>query len=748
MYIYLLIVESPSKIKLIESFLGKEYKVIATHGHLCSLEGLKSIDTKNNFESNYTIIKDKITHINYMRSIIESYPKENIFLATDNDNEGEKIAYDICFIFNLDIAITKRIFFSSITSKALNYAILNPTLIDMNIIRIQKCRQIIDILIGFKISPLLWKHIDKGKSSLSAGRCQSVGLKLIYENYIESKSNITERKYKTVANFFSYPCTTKFNLNCDFKYADETKNFLEISKTFDHNLLLGKKTIVVKPPPLPFNTASLLLNSNLPPNVTMKLAQQLYQEGYITYIRTDSIKYSSEFIYIIEKFLITKYNDRKIINSFDGIKNIDCNICSHEAIRVVDLTLINIKGDSKLKKLYDIIYNNTVQSCMSDAKYNSYNTIISAPLCHQYETVLQTPLYLGWQTYHGSKIDDSHILNFIESRTDKIVNYQFIESQISISNTHSYYTENNMISKMIHLKIGRPSTYVNFSEINLDRKYIKIGDVKGIEIDCLDFKLDNDYNIFETITKKIFNKEKNKLLIQPIGIQCIEFLIKYFNEIFENDYSKNLDLELDRIENDSSFVNICKKTNSLINKLKKQISSEYVIDKDFVLLFQKFGPIIKNCSTNEYIPLKKNIQINMEKLIQNEYHIDELTLYKQSFLGCYLEKNVSINDGEFGPFLKWNDKNYTLRDFDINLHQITIEKAIEVIETEKKPELERKNNLVRYINEESSVRNGKFGLYIYYQSKFMKKPKFFTVGPDIDALSCNKDILVSIYSGK
>jgi len=651
---HLLIVESGSKIKLIESFLGKDYQVIASYGHICHIEGLNSINMNNNFETKYSIIKGKKQHIEYMRSIIKQYPKENIYISTDNDNEGEKIAYDICEIFNLPLENTKRIIFSSITHKAVNDAILNHTIVDLDIIRIQKSRQILDMLIGLRITPKLWEHMSKDNlkhNTLSAGRCQSVGLKLIYENHLKSKSNIMVRNYDTVGIFFQHPYTRKFNLNRKFENIDESKHFLELSKVHEHFVNIGEKKNYFKKAPTPFNTASLLSNSNLSPKMTMLLAQELYEYGYITYMRTESEKYSNDFLIKIQKFLLEKYNDQRYIKEFDSIMSIDSKL-AHEAIRVTDVTLSSIKGDPKLTKLYKLILNNTIESCMTDSHFNSYDITICAPLSCEYKNVLYTPIFLGYEKFLGSKMDDVSILTFLKSRVNASVNYSTIESNLNIKNSHLYYTETTLINKMINLEIGRPSTYVNFSEINLLRKYVIIDDVEGCTVECNDLKLVNN-QIVSTITDKIFGKEKNVIIIQPIGVLCIEFLIKYFDELFQYDYSHNIEKEIDKICSDIDFISFCTKNNNLITSLIDRI------DED-----------------------------NLPPLVSNT-PVDKL------------------------------------------------------------PDEKTKGLILRKIDEDTSVRGGKYSNYIYHKTKRMIKPRFYNMESlNEDFMTCELKILIDFYKSK
>jgi DNA topoisomerase-1 len=697
---YLIIVESPSKIHSIESYLGEEYKVIASNGHLRDMKSFK--DLENPIYKNIDSKKDTIC---FMQSIIKKYDENDIIIGTDRDNEGEKIAYDICIIFGLNPETTKRIIFNEITKNALCNAIKIPSLINMNIVKCQQARQIVDILIGHKLSPLLWKYIYHEKAkNFSAGRCQTSALALIYDNEKKAETTITEKKYKTVGHFFEYPSTLEFNLSFDFTEIDDIRHFLELSKTHNHEIKIGVKKLRIIPSPLPFNTVSLIEKSTYSPKQTMDLAQKLYQEGYITYMRTESK---------------SKENDD----------------FPHEAIRVtnIKLPLINVL-DPLLLNLYKIIYRNTIESSMPDVEYDTYELTISAPLNNYYTHIMTK----------------GHFLTKIQYLKSNIVKYQYITSQLFESSQHLHYTECSLIKKLEELSIGRPSTYVNYSDIIIKKGYVKLKDLNGHKEDCTDFYLRNDL-LEEKMNVKTFGYEKNKLIIQDTGILCIEFLLKHFGNIFDYSYTKNLEIKLDSIkENSSSWTDICKLTNKdlikRIKELKKNHNNSFNIDEKHTLQFTSFGAIVKcfDIDNNiDYIPVKKSLIIDMEKLSNNDYKLEELLEFPQSLLGSYENKPLYLRVGKFGSYLEWNDQNINIKDMDIELDKITITDAITFIEKDKIP---RKglNTILRVLDINTSIRKGKFGPYIYYKTNLMKKPKFINIEGMLNVLECDKKELLSL----
>ena len=401
-YKWLIIVESPSKCIKIEHFLGSEYKCIASKGHLREICGLKSINTKTNYEPQFSIIKKQEKQIEYMRKIIQNFSHEKILLASDDDREGEAIAWHICELFNLPTDSTPRIVFHEVTQPALKSAVDNPRFVDMNLVKAQHARQILDILIGYKISPTLWRYMYNNKdNALSAGRCQSPALRLIYDNHIEKTNIEYENTYKIIGNFFDKKID--FTLNHEFKNDKEVLNFLNDSIQHKYELSISSPKNSFTSPPKPFNTSALLQSANnilsLSPKDTMKLCQILYQDGYITYMRTDNRKYSTKFIEEIKPFIKSQYGDI-YIGDFDKIENKDKNN-PHEAIRVTKIDIIDLESKGyekgKLVSLYKLIWKNTLQSCMAEYKYESHDITISSLNDYYYKYIIDRPIFYGWK---------------------------------------------------------------------------------------------------------------------------------------------------------------------------------------------------------------------------------------------------------------------------------------------------------------------------------------------------------------
>jgi DNA topoisomerase IA len=407
--IFLLIVESPSKCAKIESYLGDRYQCISSKGHIREIDGLSSIDTKDKFQIEYTIIKDKKDHVENMRKTVAKYSPLNILLATDDDREGEAIAWHICQVCALDPILTKRIVFHEITQPALVAAVNAPTRINLSLVAAQQARQVLDMVVGFKISPLLWRNLGSNrKNALSAGRCQTPALRLVHDHhqkYTELRSGGITQIYK-VSGIFTNRCI-KFDLDTDITSQQSLLEFLEKSKTHEHRLTIGKTRQSTRSPPKPFNTSRLLqVASNicrLSPKQTMNHCQTLYQSGLITYMRTECQKYSDVFLKKSSEYIKSEYGEA-YIGDLDSIKLVDTTM-PHEGIRVTNLSLTSMtSNDAGLSRLYGLIWRNTVESCMAIAKYNMTDYSVSSPsvsdMCldsAKYKYTMETPIFLGWR---------------------------------------------------------------------------------------------------------------------------------------------------------------------------------------------------------------------------------------------------------------------------------------------------------------------------------------------------------------
>lgn len=785
----LVIVESPAKCKKIEEYLGPGYKCLATYGHLRELPSLKNIDIENNFTPTYTVIENalKKKQVELLRKEIKKAGE--VILATDGDREGEAIAMHVCELFKLNIERTKRIKFNEITESAIQQAIKNPRLIDMDLVHAQQARQILDILVGFKISPILWKCVSnaKGKNALSAGRCQTPALRLIYDNERDIKSTEERKVYNTTGYFTN--ANIAFELNKQHESEDEVIDFLQATSDLNkgNNLIYtcSKPIKVLKSPPEPFTTSRLqqVASNELhySPKETMRLCQILYEAGYITYMRTDSKTYSGEFIEDVKNHIRRTYaeGDKYITENIDimvtGTEALNEKKIkktkkpdkppsqeAHEAIRPTKISLYELPEtfDSKERRMYKLIWTNTLESCMTHASFYSVTASISGFQNTKFTFVSEAIDFPGWKIVtkkYSTENKEYHYLQTIKQNS--AILYKKICSKVTMKGTKQHYTEARLVQLLEEKGIGRPSTFSSLVDKIQERCYVKKEDIKGKEIVCKDFELENE-EIFEIETKREFGNEKSKLVIQPLGTIVIEFLDTHFNDLFNYGYTRVMEESLDNISKGHLiWYNLCATCNgqldTLINGLGIETKLEYKIDENNTYLVGKYGPVIKCVEEIDgkeeikFKTIKKDVDIKL--LEKGDYTLDDIVdtnkiSKSQYILGQHEGKDVVLKKGKFGLYISWGENTKNLKE----LGNRPIENITFV---EVKKYLEEGSNIVREINSNISIRKGAKGDYIFYKTGKMKKPQFFDIKSFVnetqeDYKICNITILKSWMSEK
>jgi DNA topoisomerase I len=741
-----LIVESPSKCGKIEGYLGDDYKCIASYGHLREIKHLKDIHLKS-FKIKYSIIDKKREQINKLKSFIKN--ASEIVLATDDDREGEAIAWHICDMFNLSIKDTKRIIFNEITKEALNKSVLSPIRINMNIVNAQQSRQILDMLVGYKITPVLWSKLSYNtKKKLSAGRCQTPALRIIYDNERKIENTPLDKQYETIGYFTSK--NIEFKLNTHFKKEDEIVDFLNKSIEYKHTYNGYDIHKINNIPPQPFTTSILQQKSSntfkYSPKITMSISQKLYEEGYITYMRTDSKTYSNEFVNKCIDYIKNEYGDEYVNNNiFKLLERNGGDNCqeAHEAIRPTNIFLkeTDIHNlDNRHLKLYKLIRDNTLQSCMSESIMEVLKASIISPLKNKYIYNSEIVLFPGWKIVSGYKDNKYHsYLKSIKNNTE--LKYKNVISKITLTGKKMRYSEAKLVKKLESNGIGRPSTYSSLVDKIQERGYVKKMNIEGKKIQCTDYELvKNKINMNKV--ERIFGEEKNKLKIQNLGLIVIEYLIQHFNDLFNYNYTKIMEDRLDLISNGIELkTNINKDCLDNINKILQnlEVKKECVnIDENNSFIIGKYGPVIK-CKENNKTTFKsvKN-DIDLNKLKKGEYNVNEITnVYNEKTLGIYDKKNVLLKNGQYGYYIKWGKQNTSLKNMDINIENIKLEDVLPYL----------KREMIRDIDENTSIRNGKYGDYIYYKTEKMKKPKFINLKKfKEDYMNCDIELIKSWVS--
>jgi DNA topoisomerase-1 len=754
----LVIVESPAKCAKIEGYLGLGYKVIASYGHLRELCSLKNINIEHGFKPTYTIIDNSLKkkQIEIIRQEINK--ADDVILASDDDREGEAIAWHICDMFKLDVEKTKRITFNEITESALNYAIHNPRTINMNLVYAQQARQILDLLVGFKVSPMLWKFItNHAENSLSAGRCQTPALKIIYDNQ-QIINNIQDATIYNTSGYFTNS-NLCFKLNKQFDTKEQITDFLEGTSNFEHIYTCTTPVKSYKKQPEPFTTSTIQQTASnefrYSPKETMKLCQKLYEAGYITYMRTDSKTYSKDFIETVKDYIDRKYpehvhpdiellvsgSNQAVPTKKSTKKSKTITQDAHEAIRPTNISLYNLPEtiDLKEKKMYNLIWQNTLESCMAPAVFYSITATITGFTNTQYAYSSELIHFPGWKIVaqkYSTENKEYHYLQTI--KPNGVIPYKKIVSQIAVKNVKHHYTEARLVQLLEENGIGRPSTFSMLVDKIQERGYVKKEDVKGKEIECCDYEL-TDGKIFESEVKREFGNEKGKLIIQPMGIIVMKFLEKHFLDIFNYDFTKKMEDDLDNISKgvklpEDLIIQCNTQLDVLIDKLKTETKIEVQIDDQHTYLVGKYGPVIKCTEMDDdgkqsvsFKSIKKDVDIHQLGKESGEYTLDDIidTIEKQQtqyILGTHEGEDVILKKGKFGLYITWGTNSKSLKEFkNRQMENITFEDV--------KPYLESppNNNIVREITPELTIKKGPKGDYIFYKKPRSKKPTFFDI---------------------
>jgi DNA topoisomerase-1 len=746
----LLIVESPSKCLKIESFV--RCKCISSKGHI---RELKKLPENPRDEPTYENIPEKKSHIESMRKVIKMYSPADIYLATDDDREGEAIAWHICQVFGLPVETTKRIIFHEVTKPALQKAVLNPIVINMNIVKAQQARQVLDLMVGFKISPLLWKYLYRNKdNSLSAGRCQTPALRLVYDNEKECSQAVLSQSYKIVGIFFSKKL--EFVLSKELENSEKVCEFFELSKSFKHMFSIGQKKIIQQNPPRPFSTSSLLQsassNLGMSPKETMSICQQLYQDGFITYMRTDAQTYSLSFLEEAKKWILEEKKRPEYVGDLEKLTEA---VGAHEAIRVT-----HIEGEKpdggKAKKLYDFIWKNTVASCMSTATMEQTPVYMSCPQIGgmdglRYEYTIEVPAFLGWKSIYPEKGGEQGKMAIYFASCHKEQSLVEASAKIAVHGHKSHYTEAGLIKRLEDVGIGRPSTYASLVEVLMERGYVKKMDIDGAIIKCSEYVLEGG-DIKEVIIEKKAGQERGKLVIQPTGVLVAEFLTDSFASLFDYGYTEAMEKDLDEMARGVE-KDICGECNEQIERLIKPIEKKRFFLKEteeYYVVFGKYGPVIQHV-TNKKDFRQIRVKIDMDRLRKGEYSLGELEDRGEEVLGEYEGNPVILLNGPFGEYIKYKEENIPLTGFSApsassapsaqSTMNTLYDKFVEYYSNRSQEKTNPK--IIRELTEDLSIRNGKYGAYIHYETPGMKKPQFYKLkGFKESYRLCQKEVIL------
>lgn len=755
----LLIVESPAKAKTIEKFLGKDFEVKSSFGHIRDLEkeGM-GIDIENGFTPNYIVSDDKKRVVAELRA--KAKKADEVWLATDEDREGEAISWHLCEVLDLDPATTKRIVFHEITKPAIQAAVANPRLVDMNLVNAQQARRVLDRLVGFEISPVLWRKLSGG-SSLSAGRVQSVAVKLIAEREREINHFTTTSSFKTQAVFSAKDLNNK---DVTFKAEGPRYNKQEEARVFLEKCIPASyqvEDVQVKPtkrtPAAPFTTSTLQQEASrklgYSVSRTMRLAQQLYENGDITYMRTDSVNLSDTALQYASQTIQQQYGRnyhqlRKFKNKNQSAQE------AHEAIRPTDMQVHQV-SIADAQKLYDLIWKRTIASQMADAQLEKTTAYISiSTLPDQLVATGEVLKFDGFlKVYMESKDDDDD--DDQEGMLPPLTARQQLPL-LTLTATERFnrpaprYTEAALVKKLEELGIGRPSTYAPTISTIQQRKYVEKQDREGVKRDFQVLTLKNDVVTVATASETT-GVEKNKLFPTDLGMVVTDFLNEHFPQIMDYGFTANIENDFDTIANGGkqwnqmigTFYDPFHKTVEHTMEHAERAKGERLLGKDpesgkpVVARLGRFGPMVQiGLVEDEEKP--KFATIKQGQSIETISLAEALDLFKLPFsLGTHEEQELSVGAGRFGPYVKWGDQFISIPRTEDPL-TVDKERAIALI----KEKQEADAPIGYYKDKPVSKGKGRFGPFIKWEDFFINVPRVYNFDnlsqKDIDELVSKK----------
>jgi len=753
----LVIVESPAKAKTIEKFLGKDFKVLSSYGHIRDLKKKEfSIDVDKNFKPAYEIPADKKALVNTLKA--EAKEAETVWLASDEDREGEAIAWHLYEVLKLKPENTKRIVFHEITKGAILKAIEQPRDIDLNLVNAQQARRILDRIVGFELSPVLWRKV---KPSLSAGRVQSVAVRLIVEREREIHAFKSEAAYRVIAVFL-VPDTDgklvemKAELSRRIKTKEEAKAFLNACQGATFTIEDITTRPVKKTPPAPFTTSTLQQEAarKLGYTVaqTMMIAQRLYESGFITYMRTDSVNLSEYATASSKDAIIHMMGERYVHPRHFETKTKGAQE-AHEAIRPTYMENQSIDGTAQEKKLYDLIWKRTIASQMADAELEKTTATISISKSGEVFTAVGEVIkFDGFLRVYRESYDDeseqedeSRLLPPLKK--GQKLEYGPIVATERFTQRPPRYTEASLVRKLEELGIGRPSTYAPTISTIQQREYVEKGNKDGEErtFNVLTLK---DSQIKDEDHSEITGAEKSKLFPTDTGTVVNDFLTEYFPDILDYNFTASVEKEFDEIaEGEVQWTSIMKtfydqfhpsveKTLSIKTEHKvgeRILGEEPGTGKTVSVKIGRFGPVVQIGTVDDeekprFAQMKKGQ--SMETITLEE----ALELFKlPRIIGEYEGKTVSVGIGRFGPYIQHN-KVYVSLPKTLDPMKVTLEEAEQLILEKRAKEAERH---IKKFDEEPDMEilNGRYGPYIAYKGNNYKIPKDI-VPQDLSLKSC------------
>ncbi len=734
----LVIVESPAKAKTIEKYLGSDFHVLSSVGHIRSIvkktkDGTPPIDVKNNFDTVYEVDPDKKKVVTELKRAVKA--ADTIWLATDEDREGEAIAWHLCEVLGLNPTKTNRIVFHEITKDAITNAIKSPRTLDMDLVRAQQARQILDRIVGFELSPVVWQKVPGGKS---AGRVQSPAVRLLVEREREIGAFDSSYKFKVTAELTASGSSMKAELSDKFDTEQEAHEFLKSLR----GAKLTVSSVTTNPskrnPSAPFTTSTLQQEANsklgFSSKATMANAQKLYQEGKITYMRTDSVTLSGQAIAAATDYITRTFGKEYVEVRAFKTKSAGAQE-AHEAIRPTDMSLERASSDEYTQKLYNLIRNRTLASQMAPAKLEKTTvTITISTRSESFESKGEVVIFDGFMRVYGSSKKDPDILPAVSNGDE--LSLQSATAKQTFSRPPARYTEGTLVKKLEDLGIGRPSTYATIINTVQVRGYAEKGENEGTPRDIITLTTTgSEGDIVKEIIQENSGTDRGKLVPTASGQLISDFLTKYFDKIVDYGFTAQVEQEFDHIavhklDRNKMLQDFYKPFHELIEQSggidrssvaqAREIGIDPKSGKPVLARFGRFGPMLQLGATEDkdnkpqFAPMPKGAKIETVTLEQALYAFKLPRLVGQTTDG----KDIKANIGRFGPYIQVDKLFVSIKPLDP--HDITLDQALELYDEKLKAEAEK--NIADF-GDGIKVLKGRYGPYITDGKKNAKIPK-------------------------
>jgi DNA topoisomerase-1 len=732
----LVILESPAKCGKIEQFLGPDCVCLASYGHIRELRGLDAVafdDTEVHLS--YTVIGAKAKQVAKLKAAAKR--ANEVILATDDDREGEAIAWHIREVLGLP-AHTKRIVFHEITCHAVLAALAAPRTVDMARVRAQQAREVIDLTVGFRVSPVLWQKLCKRtKRGLSAGRCQTPALRLVAENDVEVR-NVRGTVVYSVVGIFTR-LSLPFKLTTTFPGTDEVEMFLQASaKHSDYVFCRGSALVHADAPPRPFTTSTLQQAAStqlrMSPKRAMSVCQALYEAGHITYMRTDSDCMAPEFVTAAAGTVRMMHGEPFVGADLHALSQRGAGAPgaqeAHEAIRPTHVGRVSLgqtaaAGESRM---YELIWKRAVGACMAPAELQRVKASVAGPTSAIFVHTAEEVAFAGWKALDGPAPDAVAFRHLLTIKNGSQLPYMSICAAPTLRGAKLRFAEAGLVKQLEARGIGRPSTFASLVAKLQERGYAKVQDVAGREAECREYRLEPGSDVAAvTVVKKVFGAEKRKLVLQPLGRMVIDILTTHFESLFRYDYTADMESRLDEVAAGSAeWEAVCTDCRDDVARQLAPLGAPekggITIDAQHTYIVGRHGPVIKKVAPNGEVTFKGvRKDVDMDRLRAGNYTLDELEAASQParVLGRHEGETVTLKVGRYGPYVEWKGARRSVSAEVGAPDELTLESVLPLLSGAGA------RGTLRELDRHTSIRTGPNGDYVFHKRPGWKRPRFY-----------------------